>query len=255
MKSFFALLQTGYPMQELPRYIRDPYRGIREIRHDGRFADRLGPCLLPPPRTRALSRAETIEVDEPGTEMSDLGSQQQATGTRRRNGGAEGTADDSAETTATKKRGLTMRIRQIPVGKKPDPDALIWDEINASLKPLFDSLNKDSSCLLLCSGKSDFCRISPVSLGNDKESVDHWEAMRRKAYSIRGIWRWLRWVGKSRLELVEVEHTLSLHVKLCQRSIATDTLRRPECWRSIPPTREIYVVSAKSWTSKLGSGN
>ncbi|KAF5503698.1 hypothetical protein CGCF413_v005620 [Colletotrichum fructicola] len=89
-------------------------------------------------------------------------------------------------------------------------DATIWGEINASLKPVVDSFDKDSSCLLLCSGKSDFCRIAPVSLGNDKGSVDHWRSTQKKAWSLRGRWRWPRWAGKPRLELVEIR-VLALH--------------------------------------------
>ncbi|KAH0432024.1 umta methyltransferase family protein [Colletotrichum camelliae] len=111
----------------------------------------------------------------------EIWSQQQATGIRRRNGGAEGTADDSAETTATKKRGLTMRIRQIPVEKKPDPDALIWDEINASLKPLLDSLDKDHRYLFLGSGSSDFCRISLVVSTDRKSEQEHQKPTKRTA--------------------------------------------------------------------------
>lgn len=162
-------------------------------------------------------------------------------------------ADDSAETTATNKRGSTKRIKKIGVERKPDPDALIWDEINASLKSVFDILGKDQSCLLLCSGKSDFCRISLVPLGNDRGPVERWNSIREAAYALRARWIWPSSCGKPRLELVEVSF-LALLV-LGQSRIATDILHRSDCWRSIPPTREICVVFAKLWTSILGLGN
>ncbi|KAK1853509.1 hypothetical protein CCHR01_03826 [Colletotrichum chrysophilum] len=205
MKLFLALPQIVNPTPELPTYIRDPYRGIREVRYENRFADHLGPGLLPPPpRAKTPFRAETVGTDDPGVEMGDSGSRQQATGIRRRNGGASDVADDSAETTATNQRGFTKRIRKIAVEKKPDPDALIWEEINASLEPMLDSLDEDHLYLFLSSGSSDFCRISLLSLGNDKRPVKQWNLIRQAAYARRGRWNWPLLRGEPRLDLVEV---------------------------------------------------
>ncbi|KAH9241099.1 hypothetical protein K456DRAFT_46134, partial [Colletotrichum gloeosporioides 23] len=199
-------LQIANITPELPTYVRDPYRVIRDIRHDNRSADRLGPGLLPPPpRAEMPSRAETVGTDGPGVEMGDSGSQQQASRMRRRNGGAVDVADDWAETTATNKRGFTKRIKKSAVEKKPDPDALIWDEIHASLEPMLHSLDEGHRYLFLSSESSDFCRISLLSLGSDKRPVKQWNLIRQAVYARRGRWNWPLLSGKPRLDLVEVD--------------------------------------------------
>ncbi|KAL3304785.1 hypothetical protein RB213_015717 [Colletotrichum asianum] len=206
----------------LPSFAQDAFGGIPEMAFANRFLGPSNPALqrpLLPPSPLPLRAEEPFRERQPEMSESspkdDTASQPQTAGVRRRNGQAEDTAHDSAETTATNTTGVPgkpMEIKFIFPNKpeKADPDATTWDEINASLKPMVDSLDKDSSCLLLCSGHPDFCRISPVSLSNDKGSVDHWESMRREASSLRGRWRWLPWVGKPRLDLVEIR-ALGLH--------------------------------------------
>lgn len=216
-----ALLWIGNRLpKSLPSFAQDAFGGIPQMAFASRFLGPSNPALQrplppppPPPRAEEPFRETLPEMGE-SNPKDDTASQPQTTGVRRRNGQAGDTVHDSAETTATNTTGVPrkpMEIKFIFPNKpeKADPDATTWDEINASLKPMVDSLDKDSSCLLLCSGQPDFCRISPVSLSNDKGSVDHWESMRRRASSLRGRWKWLPWVGKPRLELVEVGHLLS----------------------------------------------
>src|SRR5262245_13130156 len=62
-------------------------------------------------------------------------------------------------------------------------------EILRVLGPVLCGDDLDSSLVLLCWGKADFCHIIPVRVENSADEASVWQTIRRAWYGNRGYWR------------------------------------------------------------------